>query len=65
MCFMKFLLYKLYVYLYHDLLQIAVQDFMDVFAIFPVTRGHLASSVLEIVLRFALKKNVTHSMGVN
>ena len=52
--FMKILLYKLHVYIYHDLLQIAVQDFMDVFAIFPVTRGYLAGPVLGIVLRSAL-----------
>ena len=61
---MKFLLYKLF-YIYYDLLQIAVQEFMDVFAIFPVIRGDLAGPVLGIVIRFALKKNVTHSMGVN
>ena len=52
-------------YIYDDILQIAVQDFMDVFAIFPVTRGYMAGPVLGIVIRFALWKNVTYSMGVN
>ena len=65
---MKYLLYKLYVLytcLYDDFLQSAVQDFMDVFAIFPVTRGYFGGPVLGIVIRFALKTNVNQSTGVN
>ena len=48
-----------------DLLQIANQDFMEVCATFPVSRGIMASPVVGFVIRFALWKNVIQSMDVN